>query len=99
MREKPTKEEKRELREGKNAFNRMVRKAMDKEALIELSDESKVITCPICGGDGEMGERTMYYGEEGMQIAADVPIRCDLCNGEGKTTKEKLNEYNEKHDL
>lgn len=58
---------------------------------------TRTIKCPLCKGEGEYGEQTIYYGEEGMQIEADVPCVCPMCHGKKAATIEQINDYREEH--
>lgn len=42
--------------------------------------------CENCNGTGEV-EKTVYLGEEGMTIEADVMCVCDECDGTGVTSQ------------
>ena len=52
------------------------------EFLSRLKGEWKE-KCEDCKGTGEI-EKTIYRGEEGMEIEMDVPVVCDECDGSGK---------------
>lgn len=40
--------------------------------------------CENCNGSGEL-EKTIYRGDEGMEIEMDVMCVCDECDGTGVT--------------
>ena len=39
--------------------------------------------CDKCNGNGEV-EKTVYRGDEGMEIEMDVMVECSECDGSGK---------------
>jgi DnaJ-class molecular chaperone len=41
------------------------------------------MTCEKCKGTGEI-EKTVYRGDEGMEIEMDVMVVCPDCEGKGE---------------
>ena len=41
------------------------------------------VQCEECNGNGEV-EKTIYRGDEGMEIEMDVMVTCAECDGAGK---------------